>query len=108
MVWLTGFVVISGEWFQMWQSSQWNGQQAAFRRRGCDHAGDAADTRFELAGELRQRVFPPFRSTLFDLLLSGFETATDRSTHHPTAGGNTPRPVAKNAAATKARSQGSG
>src|SRR5580704_3583549 len=26
-----GFMVIGGEWFQMWQSSQWNGQQPAFR-----------------------------------------------------------------------------
>ena len=31
IVWFFGFVVIGGEWFQMWQSSQWNGQQAAFR-----------------------------------------------------------------------------
>jgi hypothetical protein len=31
MVWFFGFMVIGGEWFQMWQSSQWNGQQAAFR-----------------------------------------------------------------------------
>ena len=26
-----GFMVIGGEWFQMRQSSQWNGQEAAFR-----------------------------------------------------------------------------
>jgi predicted small integral membrane protein len=31
LVWFFGFMVIGGEWFQMWQSSQWNGQQAAFR-----------------------------------------------------------------------------
>jgi predicted small integral membrane protein len=30
-VWLLGFLVIGGEWFQMWQSTQWNGQEAAFR-----------------------------------------------------------------------------
>jgi predicted small integral membrane protein len=30
-VWFTGFMVIGGEWFAMWQSPQWNGQQAAFR-----------------------------------------------------------------------------
>jgi predicted small integral membrane protein len=26
-----GFLVIGGEWFAMWQSEQWNGQDAAFR-----------------------------------------------------------------------------
>jgi predicted small integral membrane protein len=26
-----GFLVVGGEWFQMWQSATWNGQQAAFR-----------------------------------------------------------------------------
>jgi predicted small integral membrane protein len=31
LVWFFGFMVIGGEWFQMWQSSQWNGQQSAFR-----------------------------------------------------------------------------
>lgn len=31
MVWFSGFMVIGGEWFVMWQSPQWNGQQAAFR-----------------------------------------------------------------------------
>lgn len=30
-VWLLGFLVIGGEWFQMWQSPRWNGQDAAFR-----------------------------------------------------------------------------
>jgi len=24
-------MVVGGEWFQMWQSSSWNGQEAAFR-----------------------------------------------------------------------------
>ena len=31
LVWFFGFMVIGGEWFQMWQSPQWNGQQPAFR-----------------------------------------------------------------------------
>jgi predicted small integral membrane protein len=31
LVWFFGFMVIGGEWFQMWRSPQWNGQQAAFR-----------------------------------------------------------------------------
>ena len=26
-----GFLVVGGEWFQMWKSQTWNGQQAAFR-----------------------------------------------------------------------------
>jgi predicted small integral membrane protein len=29
--WFVGFMVIGGEWFLMWQSSTWNGQEAAFR-----------------------------------------------------------------------------
>jgi predicted small integral membrane protein len=31
LVWFTGFMVVGGEWFGMWQSQAWNGQQAAFR-----------------------------------------------------------------------------
>ena len=31
LVWFFGFMVVGGEWFQMWQSPTWNGQQAAFR-----------------------------------------------------------------------------
>ena len=31
MVWFLGFSVIGGEWFAMWQSRQWNGQEPAFR-----------------------------------------------------------------------------
>ena len=31
LVWFTGFMVVGGEWFAMWQSHTWNGQQAAFR-----------------------------------------------------------------------------
>lgn len=30
-VWFVGFMLIGGEWFQMWQSTTWNGQEAAFR-----------------------------------------------------------------------------
>ena len=30
-LWFTGFIVIGGEWFLMWQSTQWNGTQSAFR-----------------------------------------------------------------------------
>ena len=31
LVWFFGFMVIGGEWFVMWQSQTWNGQEAAFR-----------------------------------------------------------------------------
>jgi predicted small integral membrane protein len=31
LLWFTGFMVVGGEWFAMWQSNTWNGQQAAFR-----------------------------------------------------------------------------
>ena len=31
LLWFTGFMVVGGEWFLMWQSKNWNGQQAAFR-----------------------------------------------------------------------------
>ena len=31
MLWFTGFMVVGGEWFAMWQSKEWNGQMAAFR-----------------------------------------------------------------------------
>ena len=30
-LWFVGFVVVGGEWFLMWQSNTWNGQEAAFR-----------------------------------------------------------------------------
>ena len=30
ILYAVGFVVIGGEWFAMWQSAKWNGQQAAF------------------------------------------------------------------------------
>lgn len=31
LIWFLGFMVVGGEWFAMWQSGTWNGQQAAFR-----------------------------------------------------------------------------
>ncbi|NJL47876.1 MAG: DUF2165 domain-containing protein [Leptolyngbyaceae cyanobacterium SM2_5_2] len=33
--WFVGFMVLGGEWFAMWQSPDWNGQQPAFRFIGC-------------------------------------------------------------------------
>ena len=30
-LWFFGFMVIGGEWFSMWQSPLWNGQEPAFR-----------------------------------------------------------------------------
>jgi predicted small integral membrane protein len=29
--WLVAFLAVGGEWFLMWQSKEWNGQDAAFR-----------------------------------------------------------------------------
>ncbi len=31
LVWFFGFMVVAGEYFAMWQSRVWNGQEAAFR-----------------------------------------------------------------------------
>ena len=31
LVWFFGFMVVAGEWFAMWESKVWNGQEAAFR-----------------------------------------------------------------------------
>jgi len=31
VTWLVAFLTIGGEWFLMWQSRAWNGQEAAFR-----------------------------------------------------------------------------
>lgn len=31
LLWFFGFMVVGGEWFSMWQSETWNGQEAAFR-----------------------------------------------------------------------------
>jgi predicted small integral membrane protein len=30
-MWLVAFLAVGGEWFLMWQSKTWNGQEAAFR-----------------------------------------------------------------------------
>jgi predicted small integral membrane protein len=30
-MWLVAFLDVGGEWFLMWQSQVWNGQEAAFR-----------------------------------------------------------------------------
>ncbi len=30
-MWLLAFLTVGGEWFLMWQSKSWNGQEAAFR-----------------------------------------------------------------------------
>ena len=31
LLWFTGFLTVGAEWFLMWQSADWNGQQPAFR-----------------------------------------------------------------------------
>jgi len=31
LLWLVAFLAVGGEWFLMWQSHTWNGQEAAFR-----------------------------------------------------------------------------
>ena len=31
LMWLVAFLTVGGEWFLMWQSRNWNGQEAAFR-----------------------------------------------------------------------------
>lgn len=31
VTWQVGFLAIGGEWFGMWQSAAWNGEQSAFR-----------------------------------------------------------------------------
>lgn len=30
LLWFVGFMVVAGEWFAMWQSQTWNGQEPAF------------------------------------------------------------------------------
>ena len=35
LVWFVGFLLIAGEWFAMWQSPTWNGQESAFRFIAC-------------------------------------------------------------------------
>lgn len=34
-LWFGGFILVGGEWFLMWQSTQWNGELAAFRTAAC-------------------------------------------------------------------------
>jgi predicted small integral membrane protein len=34
-LWFFGFLTVGGEWFQMWQSKIWNGEEAAFRFVAC-------------------------------------------------------------------------
>jgi predicted small integral membrane protein len=31
LLWFVAFITVGGEWFLMWQSKVWNGQEAAFR-----------------------------------------------------------------------------
>ena len=31
LTWQVGFMAIGGEWFEMWQSTVWNGEESAFR-----------------------------------------------------------------------------
>jgi predicted small integral membrane protein len=31
LLWMAAFIIVGGEWFLMWQSRTWNGQDAAFR-----------------------------------------------------------------------------
>lgn len=31
LIWFFGFMVVGGEWFAMWESPAWNGQEGAFR-----------------------------------------------------------------------------
>lgn len=31
LLWFTAFITVGAEWFLMWQSGTWNGQEAAFR-----------------------------------------------------------------------------
>jgi predicted small integral membrane protein len=35
LLWFFGFLTVGGEWFQMWQSKTWNGQEGAFRFIAC-------------------------------------------------------------------------
>lgn len=35
LLWFSAFLTIGGEWFVMWQSHVWNGQEAAFRMFAC-------------------------------------------------------------------------
>jgi predicted small integral membrane protein len=35
LLWFVAFISVGGEWFLMWQSKVWNGQEAAFRMFAC-------------------------------------------------------------------------
>jgi predicted small integral membrane protein len=35
LLWFVAFLTVGGEWFLMWQSRTWNGQDAAFRMFAC-------------------------------------------------------------------------
>lgn len=35
LLWFVAFITVGGEWFLMWQSHVWNGQEAAFRMFAC-------------------------------------------------------------------------
>jgi predicted small integral membrane protein len=35
LLWFVAFITVGGEWFLMWQSKTWNGQEAAFRMFAC-------------------------------------------------------------------------
>lgn len=35
LLWFVAFISVGGEWFLMWQSKTWNGQDAAFRMFTC-------------------------------------------------------------------------
>jgi len=36
LLWFVAFLTVGGEWFLMWQSATWNGQEAAFRMFVCE------------------------------------------------------------------------
>ena len=52
LVWFFGFMVVDGEWFSMWQSPKWNGQETAFRFIS-DHSSGA-----DLRQPARRRAEP--------------------------------------------------
>ena len=68
LLWFTGFMVVGGEWFLMWQSKQWNGQE-----RGLPLLHDAAGRRHlrQPAGRRRHvSLMLPFWMMLPNILLS--------------------------------------
>jgi predicted small integral membrane protein len=36
LLWFVAFLSVGAEWFLMWQSKIWNGQEAAFRMFACE------------------------------------------------------------------------